>query len=108
MTQRAQTAPATDTALVPNRDFDLVKLTLADDNDSVVDLTTVAFTPLILQVSANGAFHAGGDAPSQTNDLAYPASTIHSFPVNGAASWHFKRASGAGTIEIRIKVLGSN
>lgn len=105
-----QTA-ARDSSVIPNNETDLTELTIADDSDHTVDLTesgSLGWYPLILMARADGNFQDGSNAPNQANDLWRDSGQLWSIPVAGRQTWHFKRQTGAGTVHIYLKLLGSN
>lgn len=99
---------ARDSSVVPTTEANLTKLVISDDNDHTIDLSSLGFVPLILEVRADGNFHAGQVAPNQSNDIYYDGGQVWHFPVSSRLTWHCARQSGAGTVTLLIKALGSN
>lgn len=107
-TERKQDlAIARDSSLVPTAEADLDAISLSTDAEQVVSFPDTG-CPLILLVQGDGDFLEGDDAPDQDNDLVRAADTIHSIPVSGRSAWHFKRASGAGTVTLKMKLYLGN
>ena len=105
---RSQTPAARDGSLIPTMEQDLTAIIIADDNDNTLDLTAItSFAPCILLVRGSGDFLEGSNAPDQANGLLRDRGQVWSLAVAEATTWHFKRRTGAGTVTLYLKVLGS-
>jgi len=109
---RKDITTALESSLVPTVEKDLPLLSITDDNDRTVTFPTNAGSgaaaPVILLVQADGDFLAGDDACVQANDVVFSAGQIYSFPVSGRLAWHFMRAAGGGTVNVKMKLYLGN
>lgn len=99
---------ARESSLIPTGEAVIDPITISIDADNVLDLKPYfngSVVPVVLQVKSDGGFVEGQDAPDQTKNFVRDANTIWSIPISERDAWHFKRASGAGTVTLKIKVL---
>lgn len=96
-----------DSSVVPTVEKVLSVVELDDDAVAIITLPTT-FRPLWLELQADGDFVASVETPDQAANPVYEADTVHRFPVSEQTVYRLKRASGEGTVIVRVKVYGSD